>query len=69
MSLTDEQEERFRLYIHALDDARTGLSDWERNFLDDQIKRYDQYGPKVTLSPKQWAVLDKMYDKITGEPG
>ncbi len=67
MSLTDEQEEKFRFVVHTLDDARKDLSEWERNFLDDQLKRYDQYGSKITLSPKQWAVLDKMYEKATNE--
>lgn len=65
MPLTEEQEERLSLLLSELEANRKSLSDWERGFLDDQSKRFDQYGAKVFMSPKQFAVLERMYEKVT----
>lgn len=63
--MTDEEEQKLRTYIQTISDARAKLSDWERNFFADQEKRYAEYGAKVFMSPKQWAVLDRVYEKVT----
>lgn len=69
MALTDEKEQELRLIIACLDsdEARKEMNDWERNFVADQTKRYDQWGSNVNLSPKQWAALEKIHLKITGD--
>lgn len=64
MTLTEDQEEKFRHAIHTLDDHRELLSAWEISFLDDQLKRYDEWGSNVRLSPKQWAIIDRMMGKV-----
>lgn len=40
------------------------LTDWERNFMEDQIKRYEQYGERTRFSDKQMAVIDRVYEKL-----
>lgn len=49
------------------------LNDFEKSFLtgkgpndqyDSLQERYDKYGEEMNLSPKQVAVLERMYDKI-----
>lgn len=62
MPLTEEQEERLGSIFEVLDGAK--LNDWERGFLKDQKERYDKYGAGLSLSPKQWACLDKMVEKV-----
>lgn len=65
MTLTIEQEEKLRTYMATIAERRKSLSDWESSFFSDQEKRYEQYGSRIHLSPKQWAVLDRMYEKVT----
>ena len=64
MTLSEDLEEKFRHAIHTLDDHKNLLSEWERTFLADQLKRYDEYGSNVRLSPKQWAIIDRMMEKV-----
>lgn len=66
MTITDEQEETLRLTLSVLDNERARLTRWELTFLDDQIKSYDEHGSEIRLSPKQWSILNRMYDKVTG---
>ena len=65
MSLSEEQEQRLANILEACEDARHRLSDWEADFLDDQVNRYAQYKSQTSLSPKQWGVLERMMDKVT----
>lgn len=41
------------------------LNDWEKNFITDQEKRYEEYGSEIRLSPKQWGCLNKIEDVLT----
>lgn len=65
MNLSLELEEKLRFTLDTLIEHRKDLSEWEQGFLDDQIKRFDEYGARINLSPKQWAVINRMYDKVT----
>lgn len=65
MTITDEQEEGLRLTLSVLDNERARLSRWELGFLDDQIKAYDEHGSEIRMSPKQWNILNRMYEKVT----
>lgn len=66
MTLTLEQEEKLNFIFEELEENRKRLSEWETGFLNDQIKRYEEHQAKMSLSPKQWTVLDRMYQKVTG---
>lgn len=65
MTITDEQEEDLRLLLSVLDNERARLTRWELTFLDDQMKAYDEFGSEIRLSPKQWSILNRMYEKVT----
>lgn len=65
MPLTDDQEEHFLYLVNTITSYRSQLNSWERTFLDDQIKRHDEYGAAISLSPKQWNILNNMYEKVT----
>lgn len=41
------------------------LNDWEKGFVGDQEKRWEEYGVEIRLSPKQWAALHKIEDILT----
>lgn len=38
----------------------TNLTSWERSFISDMRKRLAQYQEKIVISPKQFAVLEKI---------
>lgn len=65
MPLTHEQEQRLADMLDAIAHERGRLNDWEQKFFDDHVARYEQYKSAMSLSPKQWARLEEMYEKIT----
>lgn len=67
--MTEEEDDHIQLilngYTEYKDDPRaTDLTDWERGFMDDQIKRYEQYGNRTRFSDKQLEVMDRVYGKL-----
>lgn len=65
MPLTDEEEKKFVFYIDTINASLGSLNDWERGFIADQVKRYEEFKSKINLSPKQWSVINKVYEKVT----
>ena len=63
MSLTSEEEDRLIHLLSSLEDNLKLLSEWERGFVQDHVKRYEQYKSGIRLSPKQWGVLQRVYDE------
>lgn len=53
--LTKENIERF---LEGLDDPKKRLTSWEEEFISSIT---DQFNRKGTLSPKQFAILEKIY--------
>lgn len=51
----------------AIEPAMDKLSEWEQNFMKDQLDRWRQYGDRVRFSEKQLAVVGRVYKKITGD--
>lgn len=37
------------------------------DFVNDQVARHRQYGTSISLSPKQWTWLHRLYEDATGE--
>lgn len=64
--MTEEENDHIELVLNAYaeygDDA--DLTDWERGFMDDQVKRYEQYGARTRFSDKQMEVIDRVYSKL-----
>ena len=46
--------------------ASTGLNDWERTFLRDVQAKLDRFGPRTSLSDKQYRQLMKLTRKYAG---
>jgi hypothetical protein len=40
------------------------LTDWERGFMDDQIKRYEEYKERTRFSDKQMNIINRVYEKL-----
>lgn len=65
MPLTMDEEGQLIHLLQEIGAARAKLNGWEQGFFDDQVKRHDEWGAKMSLSPKQWSVLRKMHEKAT----
>ena len=64
MSLTNDEVEELEQILARAGDGMDQLNDWERGFINDQQKRFDQYGADIRLSPKQWAALRKINEVL-----
>lgn len=53
-------EEIFRA---ASQDERR-LSKWEKDFAADLGERFETYGLRTNISPKQWEILSRIRDKL-----
>lgn len=70
MSITQEQESFLSDLIERCHAGWDKLNDWEKNFITDQEKRYEQYGSGVRFSDKQMEILRKIDDVlVNGRPG
>lgn len=45
-------------------DEEDPLSEWEQGFIISTEERYNLYKDETRISPKQWAVLNRIYDKV-----
>lgn len=66
--MTDEEIYKLELIINgvkeSMDDPNSDVTEWEQNFVIDQEKRYKEWGDRMRLSPKQWEVLNRIYEKV-----
>lgn len=66
--MNEDENDQIELYLNAWkeykDDRMTDVSDWERQFMDDQINRYEQYGSRTRFSDKQMDVISRVYGKL-----
>lgn len=67
MTLTLDQQERLALMLEGLEPELKQLRPGERNFVDDQIKRFGEYGADMRLSDKQWRWIEDIYRRVCGE--
>lgn len=65
MNLSLELDEKLQFMFGTIGENRKLLTEWEQGFFDDQVARYDKYGATINLSPKQWVIMNRMYDKVT----
>ena len=64
--LTQEEEENFCALMEDINNAAaTEWTEWEQQFIKDMNERYEKYGAKIFLSPKQWNVLRRLQDKAS----
>ena len=41
------------------------LTEWEQGFVDDMTDRLEKYGSRLSVSERQWDVLERICDKST----
>lgn len=63
MTLSNDQEQELNDILHALQDYYGDMSQRERSFVEDQVKRYDEYKSGMRLSDKQWKWLRDLHRK------
>ncbi len=54
--------------MELLDNAETAtrLSDWEQEFCNSLRDRVLQYKERTRISPKQWAIIERIETKLYG---
>jgi hypothetical protein len=63
MPLDEEQLAKLsELLVDAASCSR--LSQWEKDFVADFMTRLETYGPRVTVSPRQWDVFERLTGKV-----
>jgi hypothetical protein len=68
MALNADQMEKLETLLQGLEPEIKNLNPSSQSFVRDQIKRFDQYGDRMFISPKQWAWLEDLYKKNVGDP-
>ena len=66
MTLTDDQNEELEEMLECINNNHEKLNQWEKDFADDNYKRWQKYGKETFLSMKQWEIIVKLYDKAQG---
>lgn len=78
MALTLNEEKRLLEILELAEESPDKLSDWEKGFLwgnaeskDKGYKsikeNYEEYGPNMRISDRQWASLTKLHEKLGGD--
>ena len=66
--MTDDEILKLDLVIQgvkeAQDDPDTEVTEWEFNFVIDQETRKIEWGDRMRMSEKQWAIIDRIYNKV-----
>lgn len=66
MALSEEARFKLEQTIEACkeEEAWDMLSEWEQGFLTSTDERFKQYGDGTRFSDKQWAVIERIYEKV-----
>ena len=59
--MTNDEAEHLEEILRAVDDIRSRLGDWDKKFIEDIEKQFEDKGAQLYLSPKQWAQLERIY--------
>lgn len=64
MALNPDEEAWVEGLMSSYNEDRGKVSEWERGFMDDQVKRWDEFAAETRFSAKQWAILDRVAEKL-----
>ncbi len=64
MSLDEDQAKWLQELLDMCNDAAQKLTEWESSFINDTRERYEKYGADTRISPKQKAILVRIYEKL-----
>lgn len=67
MALTSEEEDRMQTYLDTINENTESLTGWETQFISDMTERFEKYSGKMFMSPKQWTVMRRIFNKVTGQ--
>jgi hypothetical protein len=62
--MTNAECERLQEILDLLSENMPRLRDREKQFVDDQIKRYEEFGAEMRLTPRQWAWLNDLESRF-----
>lgn len=60
----DDLQVKLNAYKEYRDDPQADVTEWERGFMDDQLKRVEEYGTRARFSDKQMEIIDRVYGKM-----
>lgn len=63
-SLTDEDYERFTDILAGAIEQPSVLTPWETAFIADFSEKHDDWERRISVSPKQWAILERIEGKL-----
>lgn len=66
MAISQDEQFKLELIWNGIDEqgADCDVTKWERDFMADQQQRFETYGSRMFMSPKQWEIIDRIYDKV-----
>lgn len=64
MALTLEQEEELQEILDHIVAHRSEIKGKEIEFVDDMVKRFEEYGSETFVSPKQFSWLRNIKNRI-----
>lgn len=64
--MTSEEYDRYQMILQQLADVRGEMNARSQSFYDDQVKRFDEYGERTFMSPKQKSWLESLYEDHVG---
>jgi len=53
--------------VESLQRRIADLNDWEKSFVSGLVDRIGKYGERTMISDKQAAVVESIWDKLSGE--
>lgn len=62
-TLSDTQVDRLEEILELADIFVDHLSQFEQEFIEDMQTKYRKYGEMISISSKQWDVLERILDK------
>jgi hypothetical protein len=67
MALDTDEEAWVEGLLQAYIANPSKASVWERGFMTDQVARWEEHGSETTFTSKQWAILDRVAEKLKYE--
>lgn len=63
-AVVDTELKRLDSILNEAGDNEERLSEWERGFVADLVERREKYKETTRVSPKQWAILERIEEKL-----
>lgn len=64
MALSEDEVAKLAEILNTLGAARARLNLKSKGFVDDMISRYDEHGPNIRVTEKQWAWLNNLMEDL-----